>query len=402
MLAKVDFFTNFFKIVFQSAVNLESRDFFDILIIAFLIYLVIELIRETHSVPVVAGVLTLLGFYGFAVFFDLALTSLVLRSFFSIFLIIIAIIFQRELRRFFSTFGLVGVARRFLPPSEATIEIVTKSASHLAAEKTGALIVFPGRDLTERHFEGGYRLEGEISEPLLLSIFDKTSPGHDGAAIIENNRLKKFAVHLPLAERFFEKVRHLGLRHRAGLGLSERSDALIIIVSEERGIISIAQNGELKQVDEDKLRKKLIDFHREKFPKLTLKNLLSWLTKNILLLGLSFFIALSIFSLVNSRFAIVQRNFAIALEFHNIPSEILINDVVPQEVILTLKGRIADFEDFRPESLRIVFDINSIKNITKPGWHRAPIDIKNIKVPFSLSAVKIEPASIQIQIVKNI
>lgn len=392
MLAKIDFFAN----------NLSTRDFFDVLIIAFLIYVVIKLLKETHSVSVVAGVLTLLGFYGVAVLFDLPLTSLVLRSFFGVFLIIIAIIFQKELRRFFSAFGFMGIARRFMPPSGTIIGTVVHAVSELAREKTGTLVVFPGREPIERHFEGGYRLNGEVSEPLLFSIFDKTSPGHDGAVIIEHNRIKKFAVHLPLAEQI-EKVKQYGLRHRAALGLSERSDALIVVVSEERGVISIAQNGKLQQIkDEGELRKKLIDFYAEKFLKLDIQNFLRWLAKNISLLAVSFAIALGIFLMFHSRFAFVQRNFVVTPEFGNMPSEILINDIVPQEAILTLRGRGTDFDAFKPENLRILINVGAIPNITKPGWHRVPIEAKNIQMPFKLSLIKIEPLSIRIQIIENI
>jgi len=401
MLAKITFFNDFFADIFKSVINLNSRDFFDLFIIALLIYIVIKLLRETHSISVVAGFLTLLGFYGLALLFDLPLTSLVLRSFFGVFLIIIAIVFQRELRRFFSTFGFLGVARRFMPPSEMAIETISHSVGRMANEKIGTLIVFPGRESIERHLEGGNRLNGEISESLLLSIFDKTSPGHDGATIIESNRIRKFAVHLPLAEQI-TKVSHFGLRHRAALGLSERSDAFIIVVSEERGIISVAQNGKIFQMqDEAELRRRLLEFYREKFPQRNLINLSRWFVKNALLLTISFIIALGIFSVVNSRFALVQRNFVVTPEFGNIPAELTINDVSPQEVVLTLKGRGSDFDAFKPESLRVLINVGTISNITKMGWHRVPVTDKEIESPFNLSVIKIDPLSIQVQIIKK-
>ena len=401
MLTKVTFFSNFFEDIFKSVTTLSSLNFLDIFIIALLIYITIKLLRETHSISVVAGVLTLLGFYGLALLFDLPLTSLVLRSFFGVFLIIIAIIFQRELRRFFSTFGFLGVARRFMPPSEMVMKTVSHSVGRMASEKIGALIIFPGREQINRHLEGGNRLNGEISEPLLLSIFDKTSPGHDGATIIESNRIRKFAVHLPLAEQI-EKVRHLGLRHRAALGLSERSDAFIIVVSEERGVISVVQNGKIMQMqDEAELRRRLLEFYKEKFPQLNLFNLSRWFVKNVLLLTISFIIALGIFSVVNSRFALVQRNFVVTPEFSNIPAEIIINDVSPQEVILTLKGRGSDFDVFKPESLRVLVDVGALFNITKAGWHRVSITDKEIESPFNLSVIKIDPLSIRVQIIKK-
>ncbi len=381
---------------------MESRDFLDVLIIAFLIYVAIRLIQETHSVSVVAGLLTLLGFYGIALVFDLPLTSLVLQSFFGAFLIIVAIIFQRELRRFFSAFGFMGISRRrFSLAKEEIIEIISKAAGRLAREKNGALMIFPGREAVERHLEGGYGLNGEISEPLFLSIFDKTSPGHDGAVLIEGNKIKKFGVHMPLAEQI-HKVGHFGLRHRAALGLAERSDALIVVVSEERGVISIAQKGKLKQLaGEEELKQKLNEFYAEKFPGLNFSNFMKWLAKNVILLVISFAAAFSLFLIVNSRFVLVQRNFTINPEFKNIPLEITINDIVPQEVVLTLQGRGTDFDNLKSEAARITIDVGSIKNITKPGWHRISIDKNDIEPPFKLSVIKIDPSAIDIQIQKK-
>lgn len=401
MLARVNLFQNFIIDLFKN-INWENRDFLDIFIIAFLIYVAIKLLRETHSIPVVLGILALLGFYGVSLLFDLPLTSLVLRSFFSIFLIIIAIIFQRELRRFFSVFGFWGIARRFLPPSEMVIETISHTVSHFAREKTGALIIFPGREPIDRNLEGGYHLGGEVSEPLLLSIFDKTSPGHDGATIIEGNRIRKFAVHLPLAENI-KKVEKFGLRHRAALGLSERSDAFIIAVSEERGVTSLFQNGKLSQLkDESELKRKLADFYREKFPKMKLINFSRWFLRNIILLVVSFLAAASIFLVVNSRFTFVQRDFIVSPEFTNTPSEILINDIVPQDIILTLEGRGSDFEGFNADDLRVIIDISSIPNISKSGIYRVPLEPENISMPFKMKLIKIEPLSLRLQIVKNI
>ena len=394
MLAKIDLFNNLE--IFIKNFSLSGRDFFDVLIIGFLIYLIIRLLRETHSTSVLIGILTLLSIYGIALFFDLPLTSLILQSFFGVFFIIIAVVFQKELRRFFSAFGFWGIAQRLTPPPEMIIEIVSRSVGRMAQEKIGALIVFPGREAIERHLEGGYRLNGEVSEPLLLSIFDKTSPGHDGAVLIEGNRIRKFAVHLPLAEHI-DSVKHLGLRHRAALGLSERSDALVVIVSEEKGIIRIAQNGKIFQVEnEDDLKEKLIDFYTQKFPKRKLFNFSKWMIKNVFLFAISVLIAFGIFFFMNSKFTFVQRNFVVTPEFFNVPADISIENFVPQEVILTLKGRGSDFDAFRREDLRLVVDVGAIKDISKASKHRVLISPENIKLPFKLSVIKIEPNEIQI------
>ncbi|MEK7086637.1 MAG: diadenylate cyclase [Patescibacteria group bacterium] len=378
-----------------------SRDIIDLLIIAFFVYVVIRLLKETHSISVVIGILILAIFYGVALIFDLAFTILVLRSFFSVFLIIVAIIFQRELRRFFSFFGFLGVAGRLTPPSSAVLGMISKTIERLAKEKSGLLVVFPGIESIERHLEGGHRLNGEISEPLLLSIFDKTSPGHDGAVIIKNDRIKKFGVHLPLAERV-QKASRFGLRHRAGLGLSERSDAFIVIVSEERGTINIAQRGSLRQVfNAEELRESLFDFYKEKFPKRKLGYFFNLILKNLILFFVSVFIALIFFFLVNSKLEVAQRGFIVPFEFRNVPDGILISEIEPQEALLTLKGRSSDFSAFQYDAFKVIIDLNQVKNADTAGWRRISIDPKSLKLPINLSFVKIDPSVIRIQLVES-
>jgi hypothetical protein len=115
------------------------------------------------------------------------------------------------------------------------------------ADRTGALIVLPGREPIERHVAGGIPLDGRISEPLLLSLFDPSSPGHDGAVTVEGDRVTRFAVHLPLSTDAAQ-LAGSGTRHAAALGLAERSDALCLVVSEERGVVSVARDGRLARL----------------------------------------------------------------------------------------------------------------------------------------------------------
>ncbi len=121
-----------------------------------------------------------------------------------------------------------------------------------------------------------------------------------------------------------------------------------------------------------------------------------------MLLSISFLAATVIFLIVNSRFTFVQRNFAVSPEFTNIPPEILINDIVPQDIVLTLEGRGSDFEGFKEENIRVAIDIGSIPNILKPGTYRAPLDAKNVSLPFKMKLIRIDPLSLRLQIIKNI
>ena len=258
------------------------KGFFDILIVAILIYAVLIFIKQTHSFFILWGLLILFGIGLLSKVFDLGLTSRFFESFLPSFFIIFVIIFQKEVRHFFEWFlrsnGKSGASK--IPLSSRVSRMIIDAVDDLAKKKIGALIVLAGRFRLEGYLEGGWVLGGHVSTPLLLSIFDPDSAGHDGAVIIENNLVKKFGVHLPLAENF-QRFGDLGTRHRSALGLAQKTDALIIVVSEERGTISLARNGSIEQLSDIAALQRTIDnFIKEKFPaqKIPLQNIF---TRNI-------------------------------------------------------------------------------------------------------------------------
>ncbi len=264
----------------QSLTYLKS--FFDILVIALLVYAVLIFIKQTHSFFMLWGLLILVGVGLFSKIFNLGLTSRFFESLLPSFIIIFVIIFQKEVRRFFEWFlrsnGKSSANK--IPLSSRVSHIIVNAVEDLAKKKIGALIVLAGKFHLEEFLEGGWILGGYISTPLLLSIFDPSSPGHDGAIIIENNVVKRFGTHLPLAENF-QRFGDLGTRHRSALGLAQKTDALVIVVSEERGTISLARNGSIEQLPDITVLQKTIDnFVREKFPaqKAPLRNVF---TRNI-------------------------------------------------------------------------------------------------------------------------
>lgn len=228
------------------------KDLPDILIVSLLLYFILVFIKQTRSYVLAYGAVAYLVVVYLARSLSLPLTQEIFQILATVFLLIFVVISQRELRRFFdwifiSSRRLAHKNRQGL--SSGVSFSIMKAVQEMADKKIGALIVLPGEMPLEGVVEGGFALDGRVSVPLLLSIFDVTSPGHDGAVIIDNNRLKKFGVHLPLAENYsaFHKA---GTRHRAAVGVTEKTDALAIVVSEERGEISVAQNGELKKISE--------------------------------------------------------------------------------------------------------------------------------------------------------
>ncbi len=256
-------------------------NFIDISITAIFIYAALTLLRKTKSIFIFRGIAILVIVYVFAALLTLKLTTALFNGFFSFFVIILVVLFQKELRRFFENFSVSffnPFAEEEIPIHKESINVIVNSVAHFAKKKIGALIILEGKHHVERYFEGGYELNGMVSEPLILSIFDTRTPGHDGAVLIENGLVKKFGAHLPLSENF-KKYGNLGTRHTAGLGLSERSDAFIIIVSEERGTVTMARNAALKVVSLDQLKFEIGQFLDELAPPEKEENILIRLFK---------------------------------------------------------------------------------------------------------------------------
>jgi DNA integrity scanning protein DisA with diadenylate cyclase activity len=133
--------------------------------------------------------------------------------------LVAVVVFQQDLRRLFERIAALGFRRRLLPAGPDAIDTLVRAIAHLAEHRRGALIVLPGREAVAGHVQGGLPLRADITEPLLLSLFDPHSPGHDGAVIVSGDRLMQFAVHLPLSTDHAQ-LGQRGTRHAAALGLA--------------------------------------------------------------------------------------------------------------------------------------------------------------------------------------
>lgn len=220
-------------------------DLVDVTLVWLLVWAGIAWLRTTPARLALAGLAILIAIYLVARLLGLELTTWILQGFFAVSVLVAVVVFQQELRRLFEQIASFGpFARRARPTGMDAIDKLVRSLATLTQQRRGALVVIPGREPLDRHLDGGVLLDGRVSEPLLLSVFDPHSPGHDGAVVLEGERAVRFAVHLPLSTDHAQ-LGQRGTRHAAGLGLSERTDALCIIVSEERGTVSVAQDGRL-------------------------------------------------------------------------------------------------------------------------------------------------------------
>lgn len=221
------------------------RDLVDVLLVAVLLYYVLMLIRGTRAVQVVFGFLALALIYYMARWLGLAALETTFENFLILLPVAILVLFQHEIRRALANFGRAPLwgwgHRRELAKSLNDIAI---AAATLSERKIGALVVFERQEGLRNFIENGLQLDASISLDLLVALFVRHSPTHDGAVIVQGDRLAAASCFLPLS-RNAELAKELGTRHRAALGISEETDAVALVVSEESGEISLAIEGEL-------------------------------------------------------------------------------------------------------------------------------------------------------------
>ena len=235
------------------------RDALDILLVAGLVYVAIALLRRTRGVPMALGILAFVLAWRVAVALDLQTLGTILDFAVGALPLVMVLLFQNHIRR-----GLMAVGRlpmlRFLvrPEDEQMIEAIALAAVSMASQRVGALIVVERAVGLRTWIDSGVAVDGRPSYELLMALFHPRSPLHDGAVIISGGRLAAASCLLPLATKAKLLGRRVGSRHRAALGLSEETDALIVVVSEERGSISVIRDGEAFERDGRQLRDDLV------------------------------------------------------------------------------------------------------------------------------------------------
>lgn len=237
---------------------LSPRSIIDIALVFIIVYVLLKLLRGTRAVPTVVGMVGLALLYWFAVAQGLATLEFVLQS--SVFYIgvLIIVLFQTEIRQALIYFGnrvrIPFLKRRSDGLGENIYDQIVLATTTLSANKTGALIVIE-RGVGLRNFiDAGVQLDANLSYDLLVTIFNPSTPLHDGAVIIRDERLAAASCFLPLTKNP-NISRELGTRHRAAIGITEGSDAISVVVSEETGLISFIEGGEIRRnLDTKKLR----------------------------------------------------------------------------------------------------------------------------------------------------
>lgn len=374
--------------------NIRIVDVLDILIVSGFLFIFINWLRRSASRRLVVAISVFAVIYLLARFFQLYLTEILIQTLIVVILIAAIIVFQSDIRRMIDLAWFWTNFRRKprLSTYASSVDILTESIGKMAEKRTGALITIRGKEPCERHLNGGIPLEGRISSPLLYSIFNTSSPGHDGAIVIEGNKIARFGAHLPLSINI-EALGEGSTRHAAGLGLSEHCDALTIIVSEERGTISIAENGQLKILKSTvELKHRLEEFYHKNYPASKDSEVKWWNRRNIITAAASLLIALFAWILFAYHSDRIFRNYTVPVEFRNLTPGVSLTQQVPSKAEVILEGSEQAFRLLDPADLVVSLNLGDLKK----GKNEFALDEEDLKLPSGLNLYDIEPKKITV------
>lgn len=377
------------------ALNIRIVDILDVALISVVFYLLINWLIRSLSKRTLIGFSILFVIYVLARLSGMYLTELLIQALFIVILIGLVVVFQSDIRRIVDRIG----NWRFFSASDTSSHstqvsnIITEAASSMADNRTGALIVIRGKESWDRHIDGGISLEGQLSTELLHSIFNPTAPGHDGAVLLEGEDIVRFGAHLPLSKNIGENFAG-GTRHAAALGISEHCDALVVVVSEERGTISIAQSGTLTVLDStSELKSILDDFWHEHYQSQDSSIIDGWKKQKIGTAIASVALAGILWFAFAYQSGTVYRSFSIPIEYRNLQnSNTVVQDSLPMQAQVTLAGPEQAFRSLDPSTLVITFDVSE-ENL-KTG--ELLITENNINIPIDFRLYDVNPRSLEI------
>ena len=380
--------------ILQFLNRVRPSDVLDVVLVTALIYYIIRWLRGGASRTVVIIVMVAVGLLILERVFDLYLTQLLVERLFPVFILAFIVLFRDELRRELDRLTARWRVRRQAARDKTTqmFDTVVTAVARMAREHIGAIIVITGREEWRPRVSGGVPLEGRVSEPLLYSIFHHESPGHDGAVIIEGHRINRFAAHLPLSTNL-DEVGPRGTRHTAGLGITEYCDALVIIVSEERGEISVARNGRLETINTPtQLKEDLDEFRRDTQPHHGRNGKRLWSWQELGTATLSVTLAVVLWAIFAYRSDTAFRSYDVPIEFHNPPESMSIDEATPTQTRVVLGGPSQALRQLDREQLVFQLDLTDIEL----GENVIAIDRDAITLPSDLQCYTIEPPVVRV------
>lgn len=372
--------------------SMRWQDLMDILLITFILYRLYVWLQGTRALRILIALAALGLLYLLARWSGLFITTWILQYLWAVILVIMVVVFQSEIRQVLERMSPLNF---FLGQPETldrlALEEVVRTAFELAKNRIGALIVFQRRDILEDHLKGGIPLDGRISFEVLSSIFIPSSPAHDGAVIIHGGRIVSVGCYLPLSDNP-ALPRNYGSRHRAGIGITEKCDAISLIVSEERGEVLLAVEGEITRMGnpgdlQERLGSMLFKVERKKnrWP--------SALTANLVPKGIAFALVLVLWGFIAGQ----QRTemwLTVPLEYRNIPTNMEIAGELVNKVEVGIRGPRGVISGVSQDQVRAHIDLSQGLR----GLNYARITTDNIRIPVGTEVTKINPSSMRIRL----
>lgn len=380
----------------ESAIHLITqirwRDVLDILMVTAIVVWLYLLVRGTRAFRILLGLGLVVIIYLFAHFWGLVLTEWFLQGLVQAVILFILIIFAPEIRQALERLNPLRIWNRPAKTDfDDEIEEVVRACQYFVAHSIGAMIVYERNDSVAPLVRPGIPVQGRVREETLVALFITSAPTHDGAAWIRDDVLHQIGVFLPISERDHSKK--YGSRHLAALGLSESSDALVVVVSEERRVVSVVQDGRLEEVDdwgrfESILREELGKTVQLRQP--TLGELISkeWRVKVATLL----LVTLAWFTVAGGQE--IEGVYAVQIQTVNLPEHLSLALQPVDQAFVTLSGTRLALARLDSSTLRIFLDLSDVT----PATLSVPIHPSRIHVPPNIQVARIEPQAVAIEV----
>jgi uncharacterized protein (TIGR00159 family) len=381
----------------ETLLSVRFGELADLAVTWALVWAAISWLRTTRARLALAGLAILAAIYVLARQLGLVLTTWILQSFAAVAVLVAVVVFQQDLRRLFERIAALGL-RRSASTGPDSIDTLARTIVELAQQRRGALIVIPGREPVEGHVEGGLPLDARVTEPLLLSLFDPHSPGHDGALMLSGDRAARFGVHLPISTDRAQ-LGQRGTRHAAALGLAEQTDALCIAVSEERGTVSVAVDGRFRTLDApQEITAEIRSFlgrtgpATEERPGGVRRVLQRWREG---LFALPVAGLLWLLAIPGGTFVEVDREVRVSVG--GIPPAYQLEGVEPERVRVTLAGRRRVLYLLRPDAVSVRVDAI----LVELGRRSFPLTRANVEHPDNVEVRAIHPDGVRVELVQR-
>lgn len=375
------------------------QDGLDILILTYIFYRLFLWLRKKRALRMIIAILALPLFYLFAQWIDLPLSVWGFQNLWPVIIIVLVVIFQQEIRE---VLGNVSLPNFFFGrPERLSSKIIDKIADttfKMADKRMGGLIVLQRGDDLDEFIRDKIFLDAEINEDILISIFNPQSPLHDGAVVIQGDRIRYAAALLPLSKSVsFPK--EWGTRHRAGVGITEISDADCIIISEEKGEVLLASKGKVeKKTGKKDLKEHISDVSPAGMKKDKEK---VWVRKFIgdLPIKVLFLIIVSLLWVFVIGIRQGEISFNLPIEYYSIPQNLEISGDPPREINVRLKGSQRLLSSLKPENVRVQIDLSNAHS----GTNQVSLSEKNMNTPSGITVINFYPQNVRLRLstIKN-